>query len=160
MDEETKKEWEKSKRIDEERMKAVRDLDATAESKANLAYLDPKPTRLKGFERGEHAIMMSTERLANISAAVLVGGILITLIVRGILGSGFSFGLAMGYAIMIIQTLGSILLAVAVVTSVASLLASLYYYIKYHKKSSGALWTAGIVAVILIIYYIVDFVIF
>ena len=81
MDEATKKEWEKSKRIDEEKMKALRDLNAEKKSKADLAYLDPKPTKLKGYERGETAIMMSSERFANIAGISTFIGVFASIII-------------------------------------------------------------------------------
>ena len=73
MDEKTKAEWEKSKRIEAEKMKAMRDLNARNE-RLNTAYLDP--TKAHGFSRDPNTIMKNAERMANISIIFAPVGVL------------------------------------------------------------------------------------
>lgn len=156
MDEATKKEWEKSKRIDEEKMKALRDLNAEKKSKADLAYLDPKPTKLKGYERGETAIMMSCERFANIAGISTFIGVFVSIIISSMFFSGMIDNMAIGMMSNIIRGIGSALIIIGAISAVVSLLASAYYYYKYRHKASAAIWTSVISLAVLAIYLLIS----
>ena len=74
-DAETEKEWAKSKRIDEERMKAARALSDEKPDKVNLAFLGPNMTKVKGWSSNPNVILASIERMGNRSMALALGGI-------------------------------------------------------------------------------------
>ena len=55
-------EWaKKSKRIEAERMKAIRDLDENKADRANLGFLDANPTKVKGWSNDPNVILASAE---------------------------------------------------------------------------------------------------
>ena len=110
MDEETIKEWEKSKRIEKERMKAAREVAFHEESKANQALLTPEKTH--GFSRDSSTIIRNAERMANISIVFALLGIVFGLFMKifaivsfvnklGMAGSGILmvFGIVHGVGI-------------------------------------------------------------
>ena len=73
-DKETEAKWEKSKRIEAEKMKAARSLAYHEEDKVNQAFLDP--AKVRGFSRDPNVVARSAERLANVSIVSTLLGIL------------------------------------------------------------------------------------
>ena len=63
VDSEVEREWEKSKRIEAERMKAVRDLEERKPDGSGLALLDPKQTKVKGWSKDPDVVIADIERI-------------------------------------------------------------------------------------------------
>ena len=93
VDKATEAEWEKSKRIEAERMKAVRALETEKSDSANVAYLDPQTTKVKGWSSDKNVILASIERLGNRSVVLAVAGVALGVVGYG---GGGEFELSIG----------------------------------------------------------------
>jgi hypothetical protein len=69
-DSEVEKEWEKSKRIEAERMKAIRDLEERKPDSSGLALLDPKQTKVKGWSKDPDVVIADIERMGDVENVV------------------------------------------------------------------------------------------
>ena len=163
VDAETNQEWEKSRRIEEERMKAMRDLNVrSANGKASVgaAFLDPSLTHKKGYRRDPDAIMMSTEKFANASVVLAVAGVILSII--GMAGGAVSQMNELGAGGAIISGLpsglGIFCLGVAVICAFIGLISSFAFRKKISNKSSSAIWTSVIALVIVGIYFMIKMV--
>ena len=75
-DRETELVWEKSKRIEAERTKAVKALEeGDRELRVNSAFLDPENTKIKGYSRDESRIIRSIEKASGLSIGFVILGI-------------------------------------------------------------------------------------
>lgn len=153
-DQETEAEWAKSKRIEAERMKAAKALAETKADNSNLAYLDPRTTKIKGFSRGREAILLSVERLGNFSAVMVVGGVIIKLVMLSVIG--LMLNSAGQYMRAIIDDIGMGAILVGMFVAVFVLLAAAWFYYKYRFRPRSPIWTAGSALIIGVIYTVVS----
>ena len=150
MDEETKKEWEKSKRIETERMKAVQALEEDESIRINSAFLDVKPTRLKGYERDTESSIRSIERAADFSVGAVILGIVIRFAISMI-------PLPLGMLANVIRLIGVCLLGISVILAVGALGYVFYYRKKTKFKFKSIVITAAVALVITIVYIAMNF---
>ena len=155
MDEETKKEWEKSKRIDEERMKAARNLAHHEEPKANQAFLAPEKPH--GFSRDPNVIIRNAERMANISIVFTLLGILFGFFLQlaSIEAEAFKLGLAGGGLAMVFGIVHGIGIGVGVLTGLVSLISILFLMRRISRNLKPAIITASVSLALVTLYYIV-----
>ena len=94
-DSDTEKWALKSKQIEAERTKAARDLASQKPDKANLAFLDPKITKVKGWSKDPDVIRADAERMGNRALIFAIAGVTLSLIgyVGGMVTSTFDLGL-------------------------------------------------------------------
>ncbi len=154
MDEETKKEWEKSKRIEAERMKAARELEKTAEDKTNLAFLDPNATKVKGWSNDPDVILSNEERMGNRAIILAFCGVVLDLIgsVGEIVSSTFNLGL--GGVIFVIPTIvGLFCIGLAALMAIVAIGCEIYFKAKRGRKFNIAFWSS-IWAIIIVILYV------
>lgn len=161
-DAKTEQEWEKSKRIEEERMKAVRNLNTANASKANAisaSFLDPSLTRKKGYRRDPDAIMMSAEKFANAGAILAVAGAVLVFI--GVAGGAVAQINELGAGGAIISglpgSLGAGCIAVAVICALVGIISSFVFCKQIGKKSSTALRTSIITLIIVFVFILAKF---
>ena len=157
-DDETKAEWEKSKRIDAERMKAARALSNEKQDKSNLAFLDPDMTKVKGWSSDPNVILASIERVGNRSMALALGGIVLSVI--GYVGGMVTTSFKLGAAGMMISGLpsgaGVILVGLAVLMGLVVIGTEITYKIKNGRKFSSSFWTAVGTLVVVALYILVS----
>ena len=93
-DSDTEKWALKSKQIEAERTKAARDLASQKPDKANLAFLDPKTTKVKGWSKDPDVIRADAERMGNRALIFAIAGVTLSLIgyVGGIVISSSRLG--------------------------------------------------------------------
>lgn len=156
MDEETKSEWEKSKRIDEERMKAARNLAHHEESKANQAFLAPEKPR--GFSRDPNVITRNAERMANVSIVFVLLGILFGFFLQlvSIEAEAFKLGLAGGGIAIVFGIVHGIGMGVGALTGIVSLVSMLFMARRINRNLKPAIITAGISLALIATYYVVQ----
>ncbi|MBQ3476207.1 hypothetical protein IJH26_01705 [Candidatus Saccharibacteria bacterium] len=159
MDEKTKSEWEKSKRIEEERMKAARNLANHAESKANQAFLAPEKAR--GFSRDPNVVMASAERMASISIIFTLLGIIFSIFsqIFAIVAEANKLGLAGSGVSMVLGAVQSIGIGVGALTGVIALVCTMIFGRKTHLNVKHIIITAGISVGLIIGFYIVQYLI-
>ena len=157
-DKETEKEWEKSKRIDAERMKAARALSNEKQDKSNLAFLDPNMTKAKGWSSDPNVILASIERMGNRAMALAIGGIVLSII--GYAGGMVTTSSKLGVAGVIISALpsgaGMILAGLAILMSLIVIGTEIAYKIKGGQKLSSSFWTAVGTLVIVALYILIS----
>lgn len=154
MDEETKAEWEKSKRIDEERMKAARNLAHHEESKANQAFLTPQ--KAHGFTHNPNVIMKNAERMANVSIVFALLGILFGFFLQlvSIEAEAFKLGLAGGGIAMVFGVIHGIGIGVGALTGIVALVCAVFFAYRNGYKVKSTIITASISLAIIVLYYI------
>ena len=150
-DDETKEWAARSKQIEEERMKAARDLNGRSEGKENLAFLDPKSTKASGWTKDPDVLLAGVERWANRALIFAIAGAVMGLIGR--VGGAVSSVSKLGAAGAIISALpsgiGYLCFGAATLIGVISIGVELYVKIKTGKKFSSAFWT-GLVAIVVV----------
>lgn len=150
----TEAEWEKSKRIEAERMKAARALEAEKSNHENLAYLDPQKTKVKGWSSDRNVIMASVERMGNKAVILAFAGIVLSII--GYVGSMVTMVSRLGMAGIMIAGLpsgaGFVCLALAVLMAIIVIGSEINNKIKYRKKFGAAFWSAMGAIVAIVIY--------
>lgn len=154
MDGETLKEWEKSKRIEKERMKAARELAFHEESKANQAFLTPE--KAHGFSRDPNTIMRNAERMANISIVFALLGIVFGFFMKifvivsfanklGMAGSGISMMLGIVHGVGI---------GVAALTGLVALICAVFLVRRIGSNLKPMIITAGAALLIVVADYV------
>lgn len=156
-DKETEAEWEKSKRIEAERMKAVRASKAEKPSQENLAYLDPQATKVKGWSNDKNVIMASAERMGNKAVILAFAGIVLGII--GYAGGTVTEVFRLGMAGIMIAGLPSgvsfVCLGVAVLMALITIGSEISGKMKYKKKFGAAFWSAVGAVIAVVIYGLV-----
>lgn len=153
-DAETEAEWERSKQIEKERMKAAKALAEEKPDSVNLAFLDPETTKSKGFSRGREAILMSIEKLGNFSVAGILGGIFIRLVMWAI--RGFMLNSAGQIIHGVFDGIGLITMSAGFLVGIFILFAALWFYFKYGYKPKTFVWTVVWTLVIGVLYIIIS----
>lgn len=156
MDAETKAEWEKSKRVDAERMKAARELAKQSEPKANSTFFDLQKSR--GFSRDPRMIMMSAERMANASILFAVLGTVFGFFssVFAVVAQANNLGLAGAGIAMVFDAINAAGIGIAVITSVIALVCTLIFAWRTQYKIKPIIVTTTSALVLIAIYTIVD----
>lgn len=159
-DEQTQVEWEKSKRIEAERMKAARALADETPDKSNLAFLDPKATKVKGWSADSDVILADGEKVGNRSLIFAIAGIVLSVIgsMGSIVSTTFNLGLA-GVILDIPRWIGVVLMAIAVLMAIVSIVCEVYFKAKRKRKFSIAFWTSLCVVILVVLYFVVQWVV-
>ena len=158
-DEETRIEWEKSRRIEAERQKAVQAM-AKEEKKrdgVSLSYLDPGATKVKGFSRDTNVVLADAERMANRAMFLVIGGVALMIIggVGGIVSTTYGLGLA-GVILSIPSMVGLVCLGAGALMAMVTMGCEVYFRVKTGRKPSSALWTAAIALAVVAVYFVVQ----
>ena len=144
VDKTVENEWEKSKRIEAEKLKAAKALAEEQPSKANLAYLDPKHTKVKGFSKDKDVILASLERYADRSFIFATAAVLFEAI--GKIGALVTMTNHLGSAGVMISGIpdgiGMLLLGLAAISVVVAICGEVYFKIKLKRKFGSAFWSA------------------
>lgn len=159
-DKETEAEWEKSKRIEAEKMKAARSLAYHEEDKVNQAFLEP--AKVRGFSRDPNVVARSAERLANVSIVSTLLGILFGIFLQlvSIEIEAFKLGLAGGGIAMVFGVINTVGIGMGVSTGAIVLVCGGVTMLKRTaRKLKPAIITAAISLTLIIIYYIVQYLI-
>ena len=158
-DKETEAEWEKSMRIEAEKMKAARSLAYHEEDKTNQAFLDP--AKVRGFSRDPNVVARSAERLANISIVFTLLGILFGIFLQlvSIEIETFRLGLAGSGIAMVFGAINSVGIGVGALTGAIALVCGVVMLKRTARKLKPAIITAVISLTLIIIYYIVQYLI-
>ena len=152
-DVETEQEWEKSKRIEAERMKAAQALAESKPEKAGLEFLGPKKTKVKGWSNDPDVMIASAERMGNRALIFAIGGIVLSVIgyAGGMVGSGFNLGLAGAIISALPSGIGMLLMGIGVLMALVTMGVEVYHKIKAKRKLDSAFWTAvGAVGVVVV----------
>ena len=122
-DKETEAKWEKSKRIEAERMKAARAAAEDKPDKSNLAYLDPKTTKAKGWSGDFDVIMASAERIGNRSLIFAIGGVVLVIIgiAGGIVGATYHLDMAGALISALPSGIGYLLMGIGVLMAMVTI---------------------------------------
>ncbi len=156
-DSETEKWALKSKQIEAERMKAIEDLANQKPDKSNLAFLDPKATKVKGWSNDPDVVMASTERTGNRALIFAIAGITLNLIgyVGGLTTSSFNLGLGGAIISSLPSGIGYLCLAIAVLLSLIVMGRELYLKIKRGIKLSSVFWTGFSAIIVVVLFFII-----
>lgn len=154
MDEETLKEWEKSKRIEKERMKAARELAFHEESKANQAFLTPE--KAHGFSRDSNPIMRNAERMANISIVFALLGIVFGFFMKifVIVSDANKLGMAGSGISMILGIVHGVGIGVAALTGLVALICAVFLVRRIGSNLKSTIITAGAALLIVVADYV------
>ncbi|MBO7132021.1 hypothetical protein J6V85_02020 [Candidatus Saccharibacteria bacterium] len=155
-DKETELEWEKSKRIEAERMKAVKALENNEESRVNLAFLEPENRKIHGFSRDFGQISRSAERAADFSVGFIFFGILLKSMSHILPMSGGAAAL-LGVLMTIISMIGLVMICIAPVMAIVSLWFSYKYGAIKESKNKSAIMMAVITLVATVVYAVLYF---
>ena len=158
-DKETELEWEKSKRIEAERMKAVRALEeGDKDARINSAFLNPENRKIHGYSRDTGQLLRSAEKAAGIS----IGLALVVIILKStthILPVAGDIAAPLGVLVDIISKIGFVMICIAPVMAMISLwFCYKYKNIKDFKNKNTiatAIATLAIVCVYAILYFVV-----
>ncbi len=155
-DKETEAEWAKSRRIEAERMKAARALAEEKPDKANIAFLDPKATKVKGWSNDPDVVLADGEKVGNRALIFAVCGIVLAVIgaMGSIVSSTFNLGMA-GVMLMIPSYVGFAGMVLAVLMALVAVGCEIYLKVKRGRKFSVAFWSAVSVIVLIGIYFVV-----
>ncbi len=157
MDEETRKEWEKSKRIEAERMKAMRALNEDdKEARINSAFLEPENKKIKGFSRDTSRVLRSIEKAAGFSLGFVILGVVLSnaLSLGAMLGVSSAIGILLG----IVSAIGLVLICVSAILAIVSLGYSFYYKKTDNFDNKNITITSITTLAILLVYLILFFV--
>lgn len=155
-DPEVEQEWEKSKRIEAERIKAVQDLEESKPDKSSLAYLDPKHTKVKGWSKDPDVVVADIERMSNRALIFVIGGVILAFVgsAGGIVGQSFQLGMAGVIISELPSGVGMLLMGLGVLMALITIGVEIYFRIKKGRKIGSSFWTA-IAAIVVVGLYIV-----
>ena len=155
---ETQAEWAKSRAIEAERLKAAEAVKKEEEKfgRVNLAYADPKVTKVKGYSRDLDVVLASSERMGNRSIILVVGGVVLAVIgdVGGVVSSTFNLGLA-GLILDIPGAVGWLLMGIGGLMAMATIVCEVYFRFKNGRKMSVAVWSAIPAVGVILVYVLV-----
>lgn len=159
-DEQTEAEWAKSKQIEAERMKAARAVAEEKVDKSNLAFLDPKATKVKGWSADPDVILADGEKMGNRALIFAVAGVVLSFIgsMGSIVGETFNLGFA-GLILSIPDWAGFACMALAVLMGLAAISCEVYLKVKRGRRFSSALWSSVGAIALIIVYYVVQWLI-
>lgn len=155
-DAETEAEWEKSRRIDEERMKAARAINEAKTDVNGLAILGPQQDKPRGWSSDSKLVIEKAEKLGMWAAILAPLGVVLMIIadmgnvVTGARGLGM-FGAMFG----IFSGLGLICLAAAVFFGLIGFVTAVYYRVKLGKKLGVAGWSGTGAILIVAVYWLI-----
>lgn len=154
-DEETKNWAKKTRQIEEERLKAMR---ASIEEekkfdKVNLAYLDPRQVKIKGWSVDRHLLLKKTEKLGTWSAILVPIGVVMELIaeVGAIVTEMNNLGLAGVMISGLPAAVSGICLGLSAVFIPLIMGVELYCKIRDRRKFGMGWWSAMGAAAVLIL---------
>ena len=155
-DAQTEAEWEKSKRIEAERMKAARAIAEGKSDRVNVAFLDPKPTKVKGWSNDPDVILADGEKMGNRALIFAVAGVVLMFIgtMGSLVSSTFNLGLA-GVILEIPSMLGFAGIGIAVLMGLAAITCEVYLKAKKGRKYSAAFWSSLSAIAVVVIYFVV-----
>ena len=150
MDEETKKEWEKSKRIEAERMKAVQAAEKDKSTRINSAFLDVKNTELKGYSQDTQSLLLSVEKTSALSLGFAILGVVLRWAGPNILDPS-------GVVAKVASFTGTVMLGAAIISAIVVLGYCFYCRGKVKFDFKNIVFTAIAGLVIALIYIILNF---
>ena len=159
-DRETELEWGKSKRIEVERMKAAKAIAEEKSEKTNLAFLDPKVIKVKGWSADPDVVLSSGERMGNRAIVLALGGVVLDFVgsVGMVVSSTFDLGLG-GMILSIPSAVGLFCIGLAILMAIVAIGCEIYLKIKRGRKFSVAfgtsLWAIGIVISYIVIRWLI-----
>ena len=135
-DSDTEKWALKSKQIEAERMKAAEDLMNQKPDKSNLAFLDSKATKVKGWSKDPDVIRADAERMGDRALIFAIAGVTLSLIgyVGGMVTSSFKLGLGGAIISGLPSGIGYICPAIAVLLGLIAMSQELCLRIKRGTK--------------------------
>ena len=154
-DQETEAEWEKSKRIEAERMKAAKAFAEEKPDKSNLAFLDPKSTKVKGWSNDPDVVLADGEKMGNRALILALSGIVLLFLgtAGSFVSSVYNLGLA-GVVFEILDWVGLACMALAMLMALVGVSCEVYLKIKKKRKYSVAFWSS-LSAILLVVAYFV-----
>lgn len=160
-DAETEAEWEKSKRIEAERMKAAKALAEEKPDKSNVAFLDPKETKTKGWSNDTNVILVSAERMGNRAIILAICGVVLMII--GFAGGMVTETSKLGMAGMLISSLpsgvGLLCMGLAVLMAIIAIGSEIYRKVKMGRNFSATFWSAIGAIGIVVLYFVAQWLI-
>lgn len=156
-DSDTEKWALQSKRIEAERMKAAQDLANQKPDKSNLAFLDPKTTKTKGWSKDPDVIRADAERMGNRALIFAISGIVLSLIgyVGGMVTSSSNLGPGGAIISGLPSGIGYACFAIAVLLGLIVAGQELYRKIKRDTKLTSAFWTGFSAIIVVVLFFIV-----
>ena len=156
-DAETEAEWEKSRRIDEERMKAARAINEAKPDAESLSHLDPSIGKPRGWTTDRAVVMASAEKLASWAGILAPAGVVLGIIgdVGAIVGSVGKLGMATALLSGIPGGLGVICLWLAIFFGMIGSITAIYYHVKQGRKLGFVGWSSMVSVVLAITYMFV-----
>lgn len=149
----------KSKQIEAERMKAARDLNESQKlDKANVAFLDPKTTKVKGWSSDPDVIVADIERMGNRALILAVAGIILCLIgsIGEITSSSFKLGLGGAIISALPSGIGYLCLGTAMLLALIAVGGGLFLKIKKGTKLTFSFWTGVSTIALVILFYVIQ----
>lgn len=152
VDKETELEWEKSKRIEAERMKAARALnEEDKEARVNSAFLEPENRKIHGFSRDENRILRSVEKMSEFSLGFVILGIITNTIPNYLMTIGAPAPLTILFGI--ISAIGLVILFISPILAIIALWSNHHY----KKNDKNVVITSIISLAIFVIYVLIHF---
>ena len=159
-DSEVEKEWDKSKRIEAERMKAIRDLEERKPDSSGLALLDPKQTKVKGWSKDPDVVIADIERMGDRALIFVIGGVVLAIIgyVGGMATEGFHLGAGGVIISGLPNGIGLLSMGVGALMALATIGVDIYFRVRSRRKLGSSFWTAIVAIVVVVIYFVVRWV--
>lgn len=153
-DEATEAEWAKSKKIEEEKLKAVRALNEAEPDAKNIAYLDPEQVKVKGWSKDRQLILVKAEKLGTWATILALTGVALGVIavVGSLVGVANRLGMASIFISGIPATISYLCFGLAVFFGIIATVSALYYRLKDGKKLGVPGWS-GIGALLISAVY-------
>ena len=149
---------QKSRRIEAERMKAAKALEKEGSDKANLAFLNPKETKVKGWSNDSNVILASAERMGNRALVLAICGVVLGIL--GLVGGTVSTANNLGMGGVLISGLpsgiGFLCIGLAVLMAVVAIGSEIYRKLKQKQKIGTTFWTALGAIIVVILYFVVQ----
>lgn len=150
MDEETRKEWEKSKRIETERMKAAKALEEDKSSQINSAFLDVETSNLKGYSRDADSLIRSIEKVSGFSLGFAIFGIVLRFFAPMVPDPS-------GVIAKVASYIGTTMLGISIILAAGSLMGVFLINRKTKFDFKNVAVTAVIALIIVLIYIVLSF---
>ena len=152
----TEAEWKKSKRIDEERMKAARALNEAKPDINGVAALGPQQDKPRGWSSDSRLITEKAEKLGMWAAVLAPAGVVLMIIsdVGSVVTEVGKLGL-FGVLFSILGGLGLICFAVVIFFGLIGFVTAVYYRGKLGKKLGVAGWSGMGAIMIVVVYFLI-----
>ncbi len=156
-DAETEAEWEKSKRIEAEKMKATQAMNEQAPDRASLAFLEPTEIHEKDWPNGKMHGILNSEKSGNRAFLLAVAGVVLNIL--GDFGSMNSGGTEYAPSLALLfgglSSIGYICFVGAFFGGITAIGCELTYKFRDKVNFTTTMWTGLSAFAIMVAYFVI-----